>query len=304
MLAPLSHVGGYAQFLLALMIAGKIVFPRGREAEDAARLIEAEGVQSIAGAPVALVRDLVAHRRAQGGLESLAAFQLHGSALASGLVEAIRSAFPQASVGTGYGLTETNGSIAVATDDDLRRKPGCSGRVLPTVEVRIQDEAGRACEPGQAGEIWLRGAMVMRGYAGLAGAGGGLRDGWFRTGDRGRLDDDGFLFVLDRAEDVITLGTRRLSCSALARWVEGLAGVDEAAVLPLDGHGRLLLAVAPAPGRPVDLTALGAQLQTEIAAPQAQVTVVAWDRLPRTRSGKVDAAALRAVSSRLSEAVS
>ncbi|HEY5335051.1 MAG TPA: AMP-binding protein, partial [Mycobacteriales bacterium] len=112
---------------------------------------------------------------------------------------------PSSVVTEGYGLTETSALVSSSSREE--RKPGAVGKPVPTVEVRILDPDGTDVVPGEDGEICVRSPMVMRGYWGAEEqTTSAIRDGWLHTGDIGHLDDDGFLFVVDRIKDLIIRG--------------------------------------------------------------------------------------------------
>ena len=115
---------------------------------------------------------------------------IHGEALRENILTELRDRLPQATPATGYGLTETNGSICAAVGDDLIEHPGTCGPIVPSVEARILDERGTEVPVGSTGEIWLRGAMMMSGYCGVTqNHAEGSNGGWFCTEDFGRLDE-------------------------------------------------------------------------------------------------------------------
>ncbi len=215
----------------------------------------------------------------------------------------------------GYGMTELSGNAVfldaaahrrgLAGDERLLR---AAGRPAPGVEVRIADpdpdpslpreEADRARPVGEEGEILVRAPQVMAGYwddpVGTAAA---LRDGWLRTGDVGRLDPDGLLFVVDRRKDVIITGGENVSSSELEHVLLTAPGVAAVAVVgvPDPRWGENVCAVVvPAAGTPLDVDALVATARAHLAGFKAPRHVVVVDELPVNAAGKVMKAELRA----------
>jgi long-chain acyl-CoA synthetase len=131
-----------------------------------------------------------------------------GAPAAPELVQRIHERFPavRSTLTTAYGLTETASVATSNSGEDYRTHPGSVGRAVPTVELRVVDPDGNDVATGATGEIWMRGpTIMMRGYWNRpdATADAVTADGWFRTGDIGRLDSDGFLDLVDRAKDMI-----------------------------------------------------------------------------------------------------
>src|SRR5262249_11709032 len=155
---------------------------------------------------------------------------IHGEALRENSLAELRERLPNATAVTGYGLTETNGSICAASGDDLVEHPGTCGPVVPSVEARILDEHGTGVPPGGTGELWVRGAMLMSGYCGaVKAAATGPLNGWFCTQDFGRMDQDGFVYLQQRRQDVFYHEGKPLSVATIERVVYECDGVDEAA---------------------------------------------------------------------------
>ena len=308
-LAPLAYIGGYTQLLLALTVGGKLVLQEQWDAEEICRLIDREQVRSLAGATTAQIRELMRHRADAGSLTSIG---IHGIALHGTLLDDIAAQWPTVTLGSGYGMTETNGSVAAISGETLRRYPQWAGRVLPTVEVRIVGPDGLDAEPGEVGEVWLRGASLMRGYCTEAGSVTGLADGWFRTGDLGSLSPHHFLSIADRADQVIETGNRRISALELERAVACDAGVAEAAVLwELTGESggghqeqeglSVVVVVVMKSGATLNVDGIHRIVVERGSIAASAVVVVEASTLPKNRSGKVHRGELRAMLARRPE---
>lgn len=295
LLAPLSHIAGYAQLLLMPYIAGKIVLLSKWNVETALTLVDREKVRSIAGASVTVLKDLLRSLRPDMDVSSLASIGIHGTALHTSLLEAIASSLPHVNVGTGYGMTETCGSISMISAEQLASHPGCSGMLLPSVQVRIMDESGCEVPTGMAGEIWVRGAMVMRGYCTTQPHGSvAVSGGWLHTGDLGRLDENRNLYVLERAKHLLRHEGVTLMPREIERVVAAHHGVDDVAVLSVQTNSATeRVAIAVVPCIDIDTRALLDELRTSVQPLGIDPLILYTDTLPRTVSGKIDREALR-----------
>jgi long-chain acyl-CoA synthetase len=300
--APFSHVGGYSHLLLMLYVGGRVVLLPEQDPELAQRLVRNESVTTLAGAAPHFVAELLRAHASSGGLESLRSVGIHGVSLLPQLLDDIGALLPEVTVGTGYGLTETNGSICVISGTTLRLRPTSSGKPLPSVDLRIVGEDMQTAPAGAVGEIAVRGAMLMHGYSALHGtANTGLEEGWFKTGDLGCLDADGFLHVTDRAAHMLMHEGQLISCRAVESSVLQARLVREVAVVGMTGQGRgarLVLAVVP---ETTGQSAAQAILEhARQAAPFERIeTEILWlTDMPRTPSGKVDR---RAITKRMLE---
>jgi acyl-CoA synthetase (AMP-forming)/AMP-acid ligase II len=292
LLAPLTHVSGYSHLLLMTQVVGKVVLLPTWQVETAVDLIENQRIRALSGANAAQLRELI-RREARLGLDSLTSVGIHGEALRENILAELRDRLPNATPGTGYGLTETNGSICAAVGRDLAEHPGTCGPVVPAVEARILDEHGVAVPTGETGEIWVRGAMLMSGYCGRSTA---SDTGWFCTEDFGRIDAQGWLFLAQRRQDVFYCGDQPLSVAAIERLAYECGGIDEAAAL-FSGEGqrlhRLVVAIVPRKGAVDPGPQLSARLTRELGADACQVQIETLAQLPRLSSGKIDRRTLR-----------
>jgi acyl-CoA synthetase (AMP-forming)/AMP-acid ligase II len=227
------------------------------------------------------LRSLLAALPSTFDLTSLTGLHLSGTALQDGLLDEIAEKLPDVTVGTSYGMTETNGSISALSGAELRSMPSSSGRLSPSVECRIRDEHGNDLPCEEIGEIWLRGAMLMRDYCNTPRA---KQDGWFNTGDMGQLSKERHLHVHGR--DAKADG---LSCSALERRAMAQDGIADAAAVRLPGADDVFyLAVSRKSGAQIDLPTLHARCMPSSTFDHAELRLAAMDELPRTRTGKVD----------------
>ena len=297
LLAPLTHVGGYSHLLLMMQVAGKVALLPSWQATAAIDLIEKQELHTISGANAGQLRELLRADAAQGRLGSLTSIGLHGEALRANVLNEIRDRLPAATPGTGYGLTETNGSFCAAVGADLIEHPHSCGPIVPSVELRLLDEQGEPVPTGRTGEIWVRGAMLMSGYC-SAGTPRSVTssDSWFCTDDYGRIDEHGFLYLAERRQDVFYCEGKPLSVAALERLAYECEHIDEAAVF-FTGVGRsvrrVVIAVVPRKGAQDHEPKIVASVAREVPAGACEVDVLTLPRLPRLPSGKIDRRALR-----------
>jgi acyl-CoA synthetase (AMP-forming)/AMP-acid ligase II len=297
LVSPLFHVSGLISgFLSPFLSGGKVVIMRRWDGEEAARLIQHEKVTMFAAVPT-MLWDIL--HRAKVAPESLATLNNIGSggqALPINLVEEVHALCPQAQIGTGYGMTECSGAICQAVGPDFMRRPAAAGKVLPLVDVRIEGPDGTVLPHGEAGEIVVRGAQIMKGYwnrpeetAAALGA-----DGWLHTGDIGTLDDEGYVTIVDRKKDMVISGGENIYCAEVERVICELPGVLECAAfgLPDERMGERLVAVLVAPG--VTEEAVIEQVSNRLARYKAPTRVAfSTTGLPRNPIGKADKIALR-----------
>lgn len=290
---PLFHISGLGSAFLSPMFAGsKIVVMHHWDPEEALRLIAAERVTMFTGVPTMLWDILNKAHLESADLSSLTNIGTGGQALPVNLLDAIRSACPQAFMGTGYGLTETSGSVAQAVGEDFIRNRTAAGRVLSLVDMKID------APEGQAGEIMVRGPMVMKGYwnrpeetAAVLSA-----DGWFRTGDIGMVDDEGYIFIVDRKKDMVISGGENIYCAEVERIMGAMDGVAECAAfgIPDERLGELLVAFVVGSG--VTEQEIIQEVGEKLARYKAPGHVrFVTEPLPRNAVGKVDKIKLRAM---------
>lgn len=295
LLAPMGYVAGFSTLLLTLMSGGKIVLAaHPDDPHDLAEVIYRQSVQSIAGGSPALIRRLMDHCSASTHLGSLRRVQLHGEGLQASLLQRISEVLPDLHVMTGYGLTETAGSVAIAPAQRVAATLGGCGRIVPSVEVRIIDASGAPAVCGQSGHIELRGDMLMSGYlTAVPGPRSFTSDGWFMTGDVGSIDPGGWLRVVERSGND-RAGHGRAVELAAEEALRTLGEIQEAVCIL--GVGRIDAFLEPRPGRKLEHEKLRARISKEIGASCGQIALHILDRIPRLASGKVDRMALAAAS--------
>ena len=301
LIVPLFHVTGLVPVMLGAALGGtKLVMMYKWSPERALELIERERVTTFVGVPTQAHDLLESPAFAATDTSSLLSVGGGGAAAPTALVQRIENSFSRGRPNIGYGMTETNAFGPGNTGDDYVRKPASTGRVVPICEIRVTDLAtGAELPTGEVGEVRFRGPHLFRGYwnkpketADVLGA-----DGWLHTGDLGYLDDEGFLFLVDRAKDIVIRAGENISCSEVENVVYSHPDVYECACfgLPHDRLGEeLAVAVYPKPGHALDAEDLRRHVAAHLAAFKvpAQVFVFA-EPLPRNASGKLLRRALR-----------
>ncbi|HEY5289718.1 MAG TPA: class I adenylate-forming enzyme family protein [Caulobacteraceae bacterium] len=289
---PLFHVtanncGAYG----VTAAGGKMVLMYRWEAGEALRLIEKEKVSVMSGVPV-MAREIINHPDfATRDLSSLLALAGGGAQVPPDLVGKIDAAVGDARPGTGYGLTETCGIITSVSADFFVGKPESAGPIMPDFEFKCVDDAGRAVADGEVGELWVRGAQVIKGYLNRPEATAeAITDGWFHTGDIARIDGDGFLFIVDRKKDMVLRGGENIYCAEVEAAVYRHPAVAECSAFGVADERlgeEVGLAVVSRPGDSLSAEALRAHL-SEVTA-RHKIPRYIWilsEPLPRNASGK------------------
>ena len=247
MAVPLFHVSGlHAQFLLALRGGRRLVLMYKWDVNKAFDLIRDEHCTQFNGAPVMMQQLLTSPRFGSADTQSLFGLGLGGAAPSASLLAHLTQRKPEAVGGSGYGLTESNGICAAIGGDQFIYKPASAGWPLPIVDVRIGDNPQRPMPTGVSGLIWVRSPTLMTAYWNLPEASARtLSDGWLDTGDIGHLDDEGFLYITDRAKDLINRGGEKISAAEIESCACEMPGVIEAAAfaVPDDVLGEVVFVV-------------------------------------------------------------
>jgi long-chain acyl-CoA synthetase len=289
---PLFHVTANNCLLHPATIAGgRIVFTYKWDAGRALELIEREGVTNFSGVPT-MSRELLMHPEwATRNTSTLAGMGGGGAPLQPDLVDKIDKSLAGGAPSTGYGLTETHGIVTANSGSLYVAKPLSCGRVVPTLEAKLVDENDNEVPAGQPGELCVRGAIVIKGYLNRPEAtSDSIRDGWFHTGDVATIDDDGFVFIVDRIKDMVLRGGENVYCSEVEAAIYELDGVAEAAVfgVPDDRLGEIVgAAIVLSPGASMTEEQLLSRLGEHLA--KFKIPERVWflnDSLPRNANGK------------------
>ena len=280
----LGHIGGLALVHRAVHV-GCVLLVRGRfSAEMLAELIERDGLTHASLVPTMLARllDVRGGKPVPSSLRCL----LVGGAAAGGMLvpRAVERGYPVAMT---YGLTQACSQVATAPQDLVAEKPGTVGLPIDGLELRIQED----------GEICVRGVTVSPGEAD--------DEGWLASGDLGRLDDDGHLWITGRISDRIVTGGTTVDPRSVEAVLEALPGVSAVAVvgIPDDVWGEAVVAlIVPDPEVETDVEALMAQARERLSGAELPRRIQFADSIPLNANGKTDRDSVRAVFSGLSHA--
>ncbi len=298
---PLFHATGcLASMVVNAAAGGKLVLMHHFDPERALELIERERVTTFGGVPTMALQILDSPRFAEFDTTSVRSVSYGGAPAPPELVRRIKAAFPDGTPGNGYGLTETSAATSMNTGPDYVARPDSVGPPVPVTDVAIVPEDFEGQEPPEdrprgpevTGELWVRGPQVVRGYwnrpeeTALV-----FTNGWLHTGDVARQDAEGFLYIVDRAKDVIIRGGENVySVEVEAALFEHPDVLDCAVIgVPHPTMGEEVGAVViPRPGRDVDPE----ELRRHVAARLAHYNVPSsiWlrdEHLPRNPAGKV-----------------
>ena len=294
---PLFHVNAcHGGFLLSLLLRRRIVLMYKWVPEEAATLIARERVTFI-NAPSTMTDDLArTAERSKADLSSLAAIGGGGAPRPPTLVSRLKNSFPNSSIFTGWGMTETNVLGANIFGTDYARRPGSCGRPSVGIEFRVIGDQGVIAETGEIGELQVRGASVFKRYWNKPDADVEAFDGdWFRTGDIACIDDEGFVYIKDRIKDIVIRGGENIGCGAVEAAIVEHPAVLEACVygVPDDRFGEELGATVFATER-FEHDALRLFLAPRLAAFEIpKYLFISKKPLSRLATGKIDKRLLR-----------
>ncbi|GAA5928967.1 hypothetical protein JCM1841_006433 [Sporobolomyces salmonicolor] len=238
---PLFHVMGCHSFLMLLTaLGGKIVLMRKFDPVKASHIIRREGITSMGGVPH-MVMQLIEHLEPSGELK-LDGFSFGGGPASTRLPSDVKKKLPEVSAAQGFGLTEVNSVATSFAGDDYILRPASCGLAAPNVDLKIIPPESKkpvsdspSLAPNEIGEICIAGANVAEGYYNdeKATKEAFEADGWFKSGDLGYLDEDGFLYIADRAKDIIIRSGENISSVSVENAIFQHDAVKEVAVVPV-----------------------------------------------------------------------
>jgi long-chain acyl-CoA synthetase len=298
LVAPLFHVAGLGRLIGQSLVGGRcITMPQFRPAAviDA---VERHGITDIIVVPSMLQSLLDEPSFAPARVKSLDRIAFGAAPMPPDLLERALAAWPHAEFFQAYGLTETAGAVCINLPENHAAQARANGRLASVgraglgAEIRVVDGEGRDVPRGTVGEIVVRGPMVTRGYWGQPEATTqAFRDGWFRTGDGGRMDDEGYLTIADRLKDMIISGGENVYPAEVEAALRGHPAVLDAAVIGVPDRqwGETVHAVVVAGARAGDALRdeLVAWCRQRLAGYKCPRSMAFVDALPLSAAGKV-----------------
>lgn len=299
---PPYHIAGIAAVMSSVYSGRHVIQLPNFTAEAWVQLAREHKVTTAFVVPTMLAR-IVELLEAEGeetaNMPHLNSLAYGGGKMPLSVIRKAMQFFPNTDFSNAYGLTETSSTICVLGPDEHRETASSSdpkvqrrlvsvGRGLPGVEIEIRDDEGKLLGPGERGEIYVRGEQVSGEYEGR----GAVTDaeGWFPTRDAGSMDDEGYLFLEGRADDVIVRGGENLSPGEIEDVMLTHPSVADAAVvgIPDDQWGEAVAAVVVAKaGSSVDLDALKAMIQEQLRSSRVPQVIEIWKELPYNETGKL-----------------
>ena len=289
---PLFHVtANNCAAYAATAAGGALVMMYRWDAGEALKIIERERVTGMSGVPI-MARELITHPDfPKTDTSSLLALSGGGAQVPPDQVLKIDEAVETARPTTGYGMTETCGIITSLGGDFYVDRPDSAGPAMPVYEAKCVDDDGNEVPLGQTGELWVRGAAVIKGYINRPDATAeSITDGWLHTGDIARMDEDGFIYIVDRKKDMVLRGGENVYCVEVEAAIYRHPAVAECSVfgVPDDRLGEeVAAAVFLNAGETLDADALREEMAKHIAKHKLPRFIWFVDEpLPRNASGK------------------
>lgn len=288
---PLYHVAAIANILTYVYLGGTVFLKKTFDPADCMATIEREGITRWAAAPTVFSMLLQLPDLERYDVRSVRLLGWGAAIMPVNTRRRLEEVFPGVGTFDNYGMTEAAGGITTLNPRDSRRKVACVGKPLATVEVRVVDERDRDLPPGQVGEVLFRGNNLMKGYyKDPETTAEALRGGWMHTGDLGRLDEEGFLYIVDRKKDMIITGAENVYPREVEEVLYAHPKIAEAAVIgvPDPTWGEAIKAVVvPRSGREASESEIIEFCRSRIAGYKCPKSVDFVKELPKNPAGKI-----------------
>ncbi|GAA4050755.1 class I adenylate-forming enzyme family protein [Parerythrobacter jejuensis] len=289
---PLFHVTACSASMMGALFAGHtLIFLYRWDTVKAFEIIEREKVNLTGGVPTIAWQMIEHPDREKYDLSSLENIAYGGAPAAPELVRKIYELFG-AMPGNGWGMTETMATVTSHTAEDYLNRPDSCGPAVPVSDLKVTDEDGNELPQGAIGELWARGPQIVIGYWNRPEATAEtFIDGWVRTGDLGRVDEEGFCYILDRAKDMVIRGGENIYSSEVENVLYDHPAVTDAAIIGLP-HKQLgeepAAVVHLAPGTEASEAELQGWVAARLAKFKVPVRIVfVEETLPRNANGKI-----------------
>ena len=300
---PLYHIAGATNVMTNMFTGRKLVLLRQFDAGEWLRTVEKEQVTHAFLVPT-MVKQLIDHPDfTKHNLSSLQNLSYGGAAMPFPVIRRAIEMFPK-TVGfvNAFGQTETTSTLTVLGPDDHRldgtphevelrlKRLKSIGRPLPDVELKVVDDDGKQLPTGEIGELWVRTPRVMKGYGSSGGTTSPLQDGWLPTRDMGWLDEDGYIFLAGRKDDMIIRGGENIAPAEVEAVIYSHPSVDEAAVIGIpdvEWGQRVAAVIVPRPGMTLTADEVIDFCRQRLASFKKPEVIQFADALPKNQMGKV-----------------
>ncbi|KAI4348283.1 hypothetical protein L6164_009020 [Bauhinia variegata] len=286
------HVYGFAYCLRSVALSETVVLMERFSLRGMLSAVEKFRVTHLALVPPVVVAMIKIGITEGYDLSSLEGVRCGAAPLGKDIVAAFHRKFPTVVLAQGYGLTESTATVALTVGPVEARRAGTTGKLIAGIEAKIIDpNTGESMLPNEQGEIWLRGPSIMKGYVGDSEASSAtLVDGWLKTGDLGYIDQEGFLYIVDRLKELIKYKAYQVAPAELEQLLQSHPDIKDAAVVPYPDEEGGQVPLACVVRQPQ--SSLGeAEIIDFIArqvAPYKKIRRVAFvDSIPKTASGKI-----------------
>ncbi|CAO1942680.1 unnamed protein product [Urochloa humidicola] len=290
---PLFHVFGFMMLLRSVAMGETAVLMERFDFGAVLRAIERYRVTLLPAAPPVLVAMIKSEEARRRDLSSLLVIGIGGAPLGREVAERFAAIFPDIELVQGYGLTESSGSVAATVGPDESKAYGSVGKLASHMEAKIVDPAtGEALGPGQRGELWVRGPVIMKGYVGDDEATAATMDseGWLKTGDLCYFNEDGLLYIVDRLKELIKYKGYQVPPAELEHILNSHPDIMDAAVIPYpdEDAGQLPMAfIVRKPGSNITEQQVMDHVAKQVA-PYKKVRRVAFvSAIPKSPAGKI-----------------
>jgi long-chain acyl-CoA synthetase len=295
---PLAHpLGCQSQMIGGVYLGSTSIIQRHFVSDETLSLLGTAKITTLVGVPTIYWMLLAQMKLKDYNFSSLRNIVYGGAPASPELIRRLRETFPQARLGNGYGLTESSALATFLPDEYAMEKPDSVGPPVPPVQVKVVNETGRELPVGKIGEVLLKGPNIVDGYwQDPDTTGQTFRDGWLHTGDVGRLDDAGFLYIVDRKKDMIIRGGENIYCVEIENVLQSNPAIFEAAVVgePDKVFGEQVMAyVVLNPGQSLTVDEILDFCEDYLADFKVPKYVTIVESLPRNPAGKIDKRALR-----------
>jgi fatty-acyl-CoA synthase len=294
---PPYHIAGISAILTSTYGGRRLVYLPAFTPEDWVAMAAQQGISHAMVVPTMLDRIIDVMEKTGETLPALRALSYGGGRMPEPTIARALTLLPQVDFVNAYGLTETSSTVALlgaedhriavaSNDPKVRRRLGSVGQPLPSLELEIRGEDGVVLGPGQSGEIYVRGDQVSGEYLHKKAI---ADDGWFATNDGGWLDEDGYLFVEGRLDDVIVRGGENISPGEIEDLLRARPEIVDVAVLglPCKQWGEKVAAVIVCRDGPADTDALAAFVRAQLRSTKTPEAWFVRSELPYNETGKL-----------------